>query len=157
MDLAERVRALEDERDVLRTLYAYSYALDYEREDEFLECFTATATWTVAPARPWAGFEARTYAGREALRRFFREHIDGGSRSHKHLLVEPRVALDGDTARVESYYVRIDEDGEAPYLFSMGRYSDVLIRCDDGRWRLAQRQAYREAWTRERSVGPSTR
>jgi ketosteroid isomerase-like protein len=60
-------------------------------------------------------------------------------------VVDPLIRVDGDTASVESYYARLDHRDEGPYIRSFGRYTDVLVRCDDGRWRFKERRATNES------------
>jgi ketosteroid isomerase-like protein len=135
--LEARLRLLEDERAILRTLYAYGHAIDYGYEDEFADCWTEDAVlyW------PWR----EPLAGRAAILEAFRAHTHAPERFHKHLLVEPRVRVEGDRATVESMYARLDAYEDGPKLRSFGRYLDVLVRCPDGRWRFEERRAENEA------------
>ena len=148
LSIEERLRRLEDERDVLHTLYQYAHTLDYGPEDEFLDCFTDDAVWAQAGryARPET---ARRFEGRHGLILFFRHHTHAPDVYHKHLLVEPRIVLDGDDARVESYYIRIDEHPDGVYVRSFGRYRDRVVRCPDGKWRIRERQTESEGRTRK--------
>jgi ketosteroid isomerase-like protein len=135
--LEARLRLLEDERAILRTLYAYGHAIDYGYEDEFAEC------WTEDAVLHWPWREPLT--GRAAILEAFRAHTHAPERFHKHLLVEPRVRVEGDRATVESMYARLDAYEDGPKLRSFGRYLDVLVRCPDGRWRFEERRAENEA------------
>jgi ketosteroid isomerase-like protein len=135
--LAARVQLLEDERAILHTLYTYGHGIDYNLEREFLDCWTddAVLQW---PDRP-------PLVGRDAIAAAFRAHTHAPEVFHKHLLVEPRIEIDGDRARVDCYFVRLDDYEEGPEIRSFGRYRDVLVRCPDGRWRFSERRAEREA------------
>lgn len=135
-DLERRLRALEDERSILDTLYAYGHALDYGWRDVWLDCWTETAVlrWPHA-----------AYTGHEEIGAAFDGHSHAPERFHKHLLVEPRIRLDGDRATADSYFARLDNGDEGPYVRSFGRYRDVLVRCPDGRWRIQERLAERES------------
>jgi ketosteroid isomerase-like protein len=134
----ERLQRLEDERAILSTLYTYGHAVDYGYEDEWVDCWTEDAVlhW---PTRPGP------LEGREAIAGAFREHTHAPEKFHKHFLVEPRIRLDGDRATVESYYARLDQYEDGPKVRSFGRYRDVLVRCDDGRWRFEERRAENES------------
>jgi hypothetical protein len=57
------------------------------------------------------------------------------------MLCEPRVEVDGDRARVDSYFARIDLDPTGSFIRAFGRYRDTLVRCPDGRWRFEHRIA----------------
>jgi ketosteroid isomerase-like protein len=136
-ELERRISALEDERSILLTMYAYGHSLDYGVEEEFLDCFAEDAVlhWAVRG----------TFAGREAIRGAFRDHTHAPERYHKHLLIEPRIALDGDRAAATSYFVRIDRYDDGPKVRNFGRYFDSFVRGGDGRWRFAERRAESEA------------
>lgn len=138
-----RVRLLEDERDVLRTLYAYGYAIDYGYEQEFVDCWTedAVLVWGKTDSRELAQFPVRRLEGREAILGAFRGHTHAPELFHKHVLLQPRIWIDGDRARVECSFERVDESPEGPVLRSFGVYRDELVRCPDGRWRLSLREA----------------
>ena len=142
-DLERRLRALEDERDILRTLFAYGHAIDYGLEDEFLDCWTedATLVWGKTPHRGLPQFRVRRYQGREAIKETFRGHTHAPDRYHKHLLHQPQISIAGDRATVRSGFGRIDEGADGPWLRSFGLYVDELVRCADGRWRFVSREA----------------
>ncbi len=105
--------------------------------------------WAPTPERD-VGFAERRLVGREAIAEAFRGHTHAPVMFHKHLLFQPWIRLDGDRATVESGFARLDEGEGGPVLRSFGRYLDVLVRCADGRWRFAQREAFIES-----SVGPA--
>jgi ketosteroid isomerase-like protein len=129
-------------------LHAYGHSIDYGREEEFLDCWTdeAVLLWTPTPERD-VGFAERALEGREAIADAFRGHTHAPEMFHKHLLFQPQIELDGDRATVESGFARLDEGDAGPVLRSFGRYLDVLVRCDDGRWRFASRESFIESST----------
>jgi hypothetical protein len=126
-------------------LHAYGAAIDYGREEEFLDCWTETATlvWTPTPERD-VGFVERRLEGRDAIAEAFRGHTHAPAMFHKHLLFQPQIRLDGDRAAVESGFARVDESSGGPVLRSFGRYLDELVRCEDGRWRFTLRESFIE-------------
>ena len=78
--------------------------------------------------------------GREALAAFIATHTRAPETWHKHMMVQPRVAVEGDTAKTESFFTRLDEDETLePYVLVFGRYRDTVQRCDDGLWRFRER------------------
>jgi ketosteroid isomerase-like protein len=143
--LEARLRLLEDERAILQTLYAYGHALDYGLEEEFVGCWTEDALLTYPAAVANSVIDTgmpsdRSFTGHAELRAFFRQHTHAPDAFHKHVLVEPRVIVDGDRATSTSYFERLDRRPEGPYISAFGRYVDVLVRSPDGRWRFAERR-----------------
>jgi uncharacterized protein (TIGR02246 family) len=134
-DTEARLRRLEDERAIVDVLYAYTHAVDYNLEEEFVDCFAEDATlhWKDA------------LVGRAAIREAFRAHMHPEDVFHKHLTLEPRVEVDGDRATARSYLVYIDDSPEGPRIRSYGRYRDAFVRCADGRWRFYERASELEA------------
>jgi SnoaL-like domain len=143
----ERLQALEDEREILRTLYQYGHTLDRGPEDEFVDCFTENSVFEGGQPRsevPDGFLAGRRFEGREAMRKFFRGHSHLPEFYHQHLALEPRVTLAGEEATVVSYLVRLDDHEEGPYIRVLGRYQDTFVRCRDGRWRIRERRAAAE-------------
>jgi ketosteroid isomerase-like protein len=136
----ERLKALEDKREVLRTLHVYGHSLDYGDEAGFMDCWTEDASlgWSMFP-EPLCG-HARIRAG-------FHRHTHAPGFWHKHLLAEPQITVEGDVARVTSMFFRLDpyESTGAPEIYAFGRYEDTLVRCADGRWRFTERIVKKEA------------
>jgi hypothetical protein len=81
------------------------------------------------------------HRGHEELVRFAANHTRAPERFHKHLLVEPVIAVTGDTATASSYFVRVDDLAGVATIYAFGRYLDELVRGVDGRWRFAVRIA----------------
>ena len=136
LSLEARIRRLEDEQAILQTMYTYGHGIDYGLEDEFLDC------WTDDAVLYWPD---REFAGKEALRDAFRGHTHAPDFFHKHVIVEPRIVIDGDRATSDCYFARLDDYDDGPGIRSFGRYRDVLLRCPDARWRFAERRTEREA------------
>jgi ketosteroid isomerase-like protein len=135
----ERLERLEAEGAILRTLYAYGHAIDYGDEEAWVDCFTEDGVFDVRTPRP-ERFNSRL-EGRDELRRFVASHSRAPERWHKHLVIEPVVQVDGETATCESYFgVLVDHEG-MPFLSTFGRYLDRLARGADGRWRFRERLA----------------
>jgi 3-phenylpropionate/cinnamic acid dioxygenase small subunit len=142
--LLAAVAELEADRDIVQRLHSYCHAIDHGSEEEFLECFTDTATWTM---RFRGSDDEQRFAGRAAFIDFIRKAVRAPQVYRKHLLVEPVVTRDGDTADASSYWLLIDAqpDGQ-PFVNSYGRYQDRLVRDGDGAWRLADRTIDVEHW-----------
>ena len=141
----ERLQRLEDEEAILATLYAYGHDLDYGREAEWLDC------WTDDAVLDWPGRDL--IVGQAALRAAFRGHTHAPALYHKHVVVEPRIRIEGDRATVVSMYARLDRYRAGPQIRAFGRYRDVLVRCADGRWRFKERYPDVEAVRKEPPLG----
>ena len=139
--LLARVRKLEDEREILDLIYAYSHGLDGKEHEDFLACFSEDGrfAWRPVPDGDWV-LDVR---GQEQLDRWYRDHersIPAGTEHH--VVTNPRiVANDGTTARTVSWYLIIRNYGGRPGVRSTGRYLDELVRGEDGRWRIRERLA----------------
>lgn len=142
--LEHRLHLLEDRRDILRTLHAYGHCLDYGDEAGFMDCWTADAAlgWSMYP---------EPLRGHARIREGFHRHTHAPDAWHKHMLAEPQVTLQGDSARVRSMFLRLDPypDAGGPEIYAFGRYIDTLVRCADGRWRFAERIVEKEAFRGE--------
>src|SRR5579871_6192861 len=99
-----RLKLLEAERDILDTLARYGQTIDRGPDAEWLDCFTEDAAWENVTG---VADRVRRYEGRDQLAAFIAGHSKAPEATHLHLMVEPRVAVDGDAARVESYWVRL--------------------------------------------------
>lgn len=141
--MESRIRALEDERDILYTMYTYAHALDYNLEDEWRNIWTQDASlfWADEP-------------GIEAIMDVFRRHPHAPDTYWKHMLIEPRIHLNGDSATAESYLSRFIDSPEGPVVASFGRYRDVFVRGDDGKWRFKERKVDRESCIKQCSGFP---
>jgi hypothetical protein len=135
-ELARRLALLEDERAILRTMHAYPHAIDYGRESAWVDCFTEDGVFDV---RDKTGTTARVVAGRDELVAFAAGFSRPPDRWHKHLLIEPLIEVDGDTARASAYFAVLVEHEDAPVPWVFGRYRDTLVRGSDGGWRFRER------------------
>lgn len=143
-DLPERVARLEAHRDIVQRLHSYCHAIDHGTDDEFLDCFTRDAVWTM---RFRGSPDEQQFSGRQAFRQFIERMPRPPHAWRKHLLLELVVSHDGDTAEAVSYWLLIDGDAAgAPQVNSFGRYHDRLRREADGAWRLHDRLVDVEHW-----------
>src|SRR4051794_31677493 len=120
-DLAElerRIAKLEDERDVLHRLYAYGHAIDYGNEAAWVDCFTADGVFDIRSGV--AGRPRQVVSGHDELRDFAAGHTRAPELWHKHMLVEPVIALDVDTATSDAYFVVLMEHEELPLVRVFG-------------------------------------
>lgn len=150
--LATRVRRLEDLHALHQLRARYCQYLDDGRWTELAELFT--------PDGAFLGLsEAR---GHEQLRRFFSGLQEGPLTSWWHFSANETLELDGDRATGATWLLQpCVVDGRSH--LAAGRYTDLMVRCDDGRWRFAERKVrffwwadLRQGWDGGRFVwGPA--
>jgi ketosteroid isomerase-like protein len=145
-ELERRVAQLEDERAVLRRLYAYGHAIDYGDEAAWVDCFAEDGVFDIRTRLP--GTPHMKVSGRAELRAFVAGHTRAPELWHKHMLVEPVIDVDGDEARSDAYFAVLMEHEEMPLLRVFGRYRDRLVRDADGEWRFLERIAEIESMRR---------
>jgi SnoaL-like domain/Enoyl-CoA hydratase/isomerase len=127
-----RLRQLEDQHEILELLHRYCHDLDFGLLDDLSELWLDDGElhWPGQP--PHVGHEAiLAAAGR----------LPAGQQLH--LGIDPLIVIDGDDARVTSYFVRVAEVDGRPATASFGRYRDELRRDVDGHWRFARRHTER--------------
>jgi hypothetical protein len=158
-DLGRRLEVLEAERDIIRTLYAYSHHLDLGHDEEWADCFTADGAIDIhyrpeklPVARVALGTRHEAgirHTGREQLLAFVAGH-DHPPKRFKHLMVEPRITVEGDSASGVAYLVRVDDVGDGDLrVTSFGRYLDRYRKVAPREWRIAERVVLIEgAYTR---------
>lgn len=139
-EFAQRLQVLEDRRAIVRTLFAYGHCLDYGDEAGFMDCFAADGElgWSMYP---------QPLKGHDQIRAGFRRHTHAPDAWHKHMLVQPQISVDGDSALVRSMFFRLDPyiSTAGPEIYAFGRYVDTLVRCADGHWRIRNRIVEKEA------------
>jgi len=137
-EASRRLRAVEDERAIVRLLHRYCHTAD--DGDDFGAIFAADAVFDV---RMSDGRLIHAYDGRAAIQAYMDGRDIPPDRFDKHLVSAPVVDLDGDAAAAESYFVILQSNAEHVAV-SYGRYHDRLVKTDRG-WRLAERTIEAEA------------
>lgn len=82
-------------------------------------------------------------SGPQAIAAMYRDTLvtyDDGTPRTRHITANPIIEIDGDTARVRSVYIVLQQAPDAPMQpIISGRYHDTLRRID-GRWRFVERR-----------------
>jgi ketosteroid isomerase-like protein len=130
--MTDRPQRAADEAAITRLLYTYCDAVDANRTDEIIALFTPDAAFDF-------GY-GRVYTGPAELTRLFGQLDFYQATSHdlSNVLID---FDDDDTARCQShvYAVHLRSDSGAP-VHLWGRYVDLVVRADGGRWAIARRQ-----------------
>jgi ketosteroid isomerase-like protein len=145
--IEQRLRLLEDERDIMRVLNAYCFAVDHgDTAEAFLELFTEDGVWWSSSDGRWMDSSGDRYTGHDELRVFWQGNSQNGKPGSyvKHMLGPSRVVIDGDHADVETYLTVLVEDERGPVVWMLGRYIDEIVRSADGEWRISTRHVLRE-------------
>ncbi|GAB2893635.1 nuclear transport factor 2 family protein [Streptomyces mayteni] len=131
--LAERVRALEDDRELRALLMRGWRALDARDWDTWIECWTPDG---VLEFGPWQ--EVR---GRDAIRDTVRE-AESGYAAMQHHILNAAFEVRGDRASGIGYmwFVAVPEPGMRATPYAMGGpYDWEFVRTAAG-WRLARQR-----------------
>jgi uncharacterized protein (TIGR02246 family) len=134
--LAARVQVLEDKDAIWRLFMEYKRQLDQRDLKAYAALFTDDAVWVgnLGKAVGPAEIEA-------LLVRTLEVYPSDRERTY-HLVMNPVIDVDGDTATALSnwgYVTRDDHD--APVFEMLGHYVDDLVRTAEG-WRFQRREAY---------------
>jgi ketosteroid isomerase-like protein len=134
--LSRRVQRLDDQDAIWRLFMTYKQHLDQRDFKSYASLFTDDAEW-VGNLGKVVGPEQI-----EQLLKATLELCDDDRQRTYHLVLNPEIDVDGDTATARSTwgYVTRDER-DAPVLLMLGRYLDQLRRTPQG-WRFSRRVAY---------------
>lgn len=131
-----RLTALADRVAIGDLITHYARLLDERRIEEYAALFTVDGEWIGNLGRA-RGRDAIVALMQRAL-----EPVDDPSLANYHLVFNPEVAVDGDSATARSHFAFVARDaGDRPDVRMVGHYEDVLTRTPDG-WRFARRQAF---------------
>lgn len=141
--LQERVRTLEDEKQIRDLMTRYGQLLDAGDFAGYSQLFAREGEWSGL----LSGFT--TIKGPENIRaamekNFAERKYDPQHITNLHLLSNFRIEIDGDRATGYSRWtVLTRNDKPEPFARVSGRYEDVFIR-EDGHWKFQSRIARRE-------------
>jgi len=139
------IERLLEERAIVRLLHDYAHAMDYGHESRWVDTFTEDAVFDVVEVV--GGRRVHREDGHADLARYVASYPKP-PHFRKHVVVDPLVDVsdDGQTAKVEAYWLLLQRDDETgkPVLSAFGHYADELVKRD-GHWRIAKRYAEVEA------------
>ena len=123
------VRALFERERIKETTHRYCYSVDRGSLEELMDLFADPCDLVLVPGE--------RFAGRAAVRDWYGAYIEGRPEVLRHLIHNQLISLDGDRARVKSYFDAVaDLKGEA--IVGAGFYDDTLRLCD-GQWKFTEK------------------
>lgn len=138
--LEQRIRELEDEREIRELLIRYAVCLDRRDFAGYAALFTEDGRWYGRAG----DVQGRAEIAQMLLDSFGPTPEDFVNTNNFHLMTNFLIEVDGDTARADSritYFARGDNNRPVPML--AGRYEDEFVRVD-GRWLFSSRQVIGE-------------
>lgn len=138
--MEQRLQKLEAEAEIRRVMVEYANALDARDFGAYAALFTEQGEWT-------GGLGSQK--GRAAIEQMLVDNIGRAepgfiNASNFHMLTNPHVVVDGDTAQATSMFlvwVRSKDENPLPKPVMAGRYVDEFVRTAEG-WKIARRVAY---------------
>lgn len=115
---------MSDKDEIRELLARYCFALDEDRFEDMAALFTPDGVWETAFG---------TGNGREGIVRQARGIATGVRPKRVHLTTNIVIDPDGDTAKVRSNWVLIQNNPNGPIIGSGGGYADIVIKVD-GQW-----------------------
>lgn len=141
--LEQRVRRIEDEKDIRDLIMQYGQYLDTKNFTGYSQLFAREGTWSGETTRyvPIKGPEAI----RTTMEKAFAERVyDPDHITNLHLITNVKINIEGDRATGYcKWTVMSRNDSDKPYIRLTGHYDDIYIR-EDGRWRFLSRVAKRD-------------
>lgn len=135
-ELEARIQVLEDIEEIKKLKATYCYLCDAgldnpKNRDELISHFTSDATVDFGLG------EASQFEGPEGLKVFFGEVVPGSVSFCIHMVHNPIIEVNGDTATGKWYYEAPTTDtstGVAQWM--MGIYNERYVR-ENGEWKFA--------------------
>jgi len=124
---------VEDKDAIREVLAEYCFRLDDSRFDEMATLFTEDGTWDTAFGKA-TGRAAIADLARDIRARAAEQRPRG-----IHLVTNIAIMLDGDSARVRSNWVVVQNSPDGPKIGSGGAYRDELVR-EHGQWLFRYRK-----------------
>ena len=135
-DHAARVAALEDTDEIRRLTQAYRRHLDARDLHSYSRLFAVDGEWAGGTGH------GKGPAGIEAMLEERLPTPAAQGPSAWHLVTEPEIELDGDTARGAASWSWVGRGADGtPVMRLLGHYDDGYLR-EGGRWRFGRRAAH---------------
>lgn len=126
-EMEKRLKVLEDIESIKNLHRDYVYALASQQWDDMLDCFAEDA---VADIWQWG-----LRRGRKEIEELFKKNFDGKILpTHGHLVAQPVITVDGDTAG--GYWILYIFFAEPEMRWVQGRHDCKYVKVD-GRWKFS--------------------
>jgi uncharacterized protein (TIGR02246 family) len=142
--IEERLRALEDEREIRDLLIHYAQRLDGRDHKGYAALFSRDGRWSG---------KMGDYTGPAAIEKMLVEAFGPTpagfqNTSNFHLMSNMIIRVDGDRASAQSRITYFERNDLRPEAKLAGRYDDEIVR-EDGRWLFKHRHVVGEIPTAE--------
>jgi len=121
--------SLEDVHAIQRLKHEYCFAIDGGDYERWVSLFTEDGRFVRD--------SGETFEGHEELHAFASEGFDAGFEHSAHVVANPVVDVDGDTATGRWYLVLFYTDADGNDGWTQARYEDEYRRVD-GEWRIVE-------------------
>jgi len=138
LTLEQRVERMEAESDIRKMLIEYGAFLDAKDYASYAALFAPDGEWV-------GGFGS--FKTPAAIQKMLEDNLGKAepgfvNRSNFHLLTNPLIEIDGDTAHVTSKYLFWTKTADnRPQPLLAGRYVDDFVRVN-GEWKIKRRTTY---------------
>lgn len=130
---AARLQELEDKEAIRQIFTDYARYLDNYDYAGYAGLFSKEGVFGTS-----VGVEAITAQMAQYVERVTGAKAEGRFRDAVHLMSNPHIEIDGDTAKIDVTWCYMTRDAdEVPTVFQMGHYLDDLVR-EDGKWKIAK-------------------
>ncbi|NUU20066.1 MAG: nuclear transport factor 2 family protein [Streptomycetaceae bacterium] len=130
--LHDVVRELRDREEITDALYRFGLGVDTRHREVFVSAFTPDAVFDFRPVAARLGLDIPVMDGLDAI---IAVHFhDGWNLDTTHVVTNPRIAVDGDTARLTAIVEaqHLPEDDHSRHLLLKNRYDVELARVEGG-------------------------
>lgn len=114
-----------DRQAIVRLKHRYCHSIDRQRYDDVRACFAEGGSFGRAGDDP--------FVGEAELREFTEEVFDGAYEYSAHIVTNPLISIDGDTATGEWYLFLLFELDDGSTGWRQGYYTDEYRKVD-GEW-----------------------
>ena len=121
--------SLEDVHAIQRLKHEYCFAIDGGDYERWASLFTDDGRFVRD--------SGEAFEGHEALHGFASERFDAAMEHSAHVVTNPLIDVDGDTATGQWYLLLFYTDADGTDGWTQARYDDEYRRVD-GEWRIAE-------------------